>query len=136
MPRGGNPRRSRSPPSARSSRRRRRPRKGWSCGSRGSGPRRSRPPTPRSSASCGSNFDRNVHDDEFFSLTERLDLAAQAAPWRLYLRVDGFSPWNHDSSCSGTEADLCYLRSNWRPGSYDGSAPNNYANVGNLLLSG
>ncbi|MFO0610534.1 MAG: hypothetical protein U0324_45655 [Polyangiales bacterium] len=81
----------------------------------------------------GSNFDRNVHDDEFFSLTERLDLAAQAAPWRLYLRVDGFSPWNHDSSCSGTEADLCYLRSNWRPGSYDGSAPNNYANVGNLL---
>ena len=81
----------------------------------------------------GTNFDRNVHDDEFFSLTERLDLAAQAAPWRLYLRVDGFSPWNHDTSCAGSDADLCYLRSNWRPGSYSRSGPNNYANLGNLL---
>lgn len=81
----------------------------------------------------GSNFDRNVHDDEFFSLTERLDLAAQAAPWRLYLRVDGFSPWNHDTSCAGSDADLCSVRSNWRPGSYDASAPNDYANVSNLL---
>jgi len=81
----------------------------------------------------GSNFDRNIHDDEFFSLTERLDLAAQAAPWRLYLRVDGFSPWNHDTTCAGSDAELCSVRSNWRPGSYDASAPNNYANVSNLL---
>ncbi len=81
----------------------------------------------------GTNFDRNIHDDEFFSLTERLDIAAQAAPWRLYLRVDGFSPWNHDTSCTGSEAELCNLRSNWRPGSYDSSAPNNYANLSNLL---
>ncbi len=81
----------------------------------------------------GVNFDRNVHDDDFFSLTERLDIAVQAAPWRLYLRLDGFSPFNHDTSCSTVEAELCYLHSNWRPGSYDTSAPANYANVGNLL---
>lgn len=81
----------------------------------------------------GTNFDRNVHDDEFFSLTERLDLSAQAAPWRLYFRVDGFSPWNHDTTCAGSDVELCNLRANWRPGSYDRSAPNDYANIGNLL---
>ena len=58
----------------------------------------------------GVNFDRNVHDDNFGSLTERLDFAMQAAPWRFYLRFDGFSPVNHDSSCTPTEADLCYLQ--------------------------
>lgn len=63
----------------------------------------------------GNNFDANTHDDDFFSLTERLDLAAQAAPWRLYLRVDGFSPWNHDTSCSSAVAESCLVQSNWRP---------------------
>ena len=67
----------------------------------------------------GSNFDLNVHDDQFGSFTERLDIAATAAPWRLYLRVDGFSPFNHDTSCTEDEVSLCYLRSNYRPGSYD-----------------
>ncbi len=61
------------------------------------------------------NFDRNVHDDEFGSFTERLDIAVQAAPWRLYSRLDGFSPFNHDTSCTGSSSELCYLRSNWRP---------------------
>ncbi|MEZ4407142.1 MAG: hypothetical protein R3A52_11770 [Polyangiales bacterium] len=65
------------------------------------------------------NFDTNTHDDEFFSLTERLDLSATAAPWRLYMRVDTFTPWNHDTSCTGDLTSLCYLRSNYRPGSYD-----------------
>ncbi len=64
----------------------------------------------------GINFDRNVHDDDFFSLTERLDIAAQAAPWRLYVRVDGYSPWNHDTTCTGAAATQCYLHSNWQPG--------------------
>jgi hypothetical protein len=63
----------------------------------------------------GENYDRNDHDDHFGSLTERLDIAAQAAPWRLYLRLDGFSPFFHDTSCTGTESSLCYLRGNWRP---------------------
>jgi len=67
----------------------------------------------------GSNFDLNVHDDRFGSFTERLDIAATAAPWRLYLRVDGFSPFGHDRSCTEDEVSLCYLRSNYRPGSYD-----------------
>lgn len=65
------------------------------------------------------NFDSNIHDDEFFSLTERLDLSATAAPWRLYMRVDTFTPWNQDTSCTADTASLCYLRSNYRPGSYD-----------------
>lgn len=64
----------------------------------------------------GLNFDRNVHDDDFFSLTERLDIAVQAAPWRLYLRVDGYSPWNHDTTCTGATSTQCYLHSNWQPG--------------------
>lgn len=67
----------------------------------------------------GSNFEFNRHDDHFGSFTERLDLSATAAPWRLYMRVDGFSPFNHDTSCSPDEASLCYLRSNYRFGSYD-----------------
>lgn len=67
----------------------------------------------------GSNFDQNLHDDHFGSFTERLDLAATSAPWRLYLRVDGFSPFNHDRSCTEDEVSLCYLRSNYRPGSSD-----------------
>jgi hypothetical protein len=67
----------------------------------------------------GSNFDLNRHDDQFGSFTERLDIAATSAPWRLYLRVDGFSPFNHDTSCTEDEVSLCYLRSNYRPGSYD-----------------
>jgi hypothetical protein len=81
----------------------------------------------------GLNYDRNVHDDHFFSLTERLDLSMQAAPWRLYLRLDGFSPWNHDTSCTGTNTSLCYLRANWRPGSYDGDGGGSYANISNAL---
>ena len=64
----------------------------------------------------GLNFDRNVHDDEFFSLTERLDIAVQSSPWRLYVRVDGYSPWNHDTSCTGATSTQCYLHSNWQPG--------------------
>jgi hypothetical protein len=38
----------------------------------------------------GTNFDRNIHDDEFFSLTERLDIAAQAPlpPRRRLLPVE------------------------------------------------
>ena len=67
----------------------------------------------------GSNFDLNVHDDQFGSFTERLDIAATSAPWRLYLRVDGFSPFNHDRSCTEEDVSLCYLRSNYRPGSFD-----------------
>lgn len=67
----------------------------------------------------GSNYDLNVHDDQFGSFTERLDVAATSAPWRLYLRVDGFSPFFHDTSCTDEEVSLCYLRSNYRPGSYD-----------------
>jgi hypothetical protein len=67
----------------------------------------------------GSNFDLNRHDDQFGSFTERLDIAATSAPWRLYLRVDGFSPFNHDRSCTEDEVSLCYLHSNYRPGSYD-----------------
>lgn len=63
----------------------------------------------------GSNFNANTSDDNFFSFTERLDLAAQAAPWRLYLRLDGFSPFLHDTSCTGTRASDCYLASNYRP---------------------
>ncbi|MBI5516504.1 MAG: hypothetical protein HY909_22155 [Deltaproteobacteria bacterium] len=55
------------------------------------------------------NFDDNLHDDHFFSLTERLDLSATAAPWRLYVRWDGFVPWNHDTSCTTDQG--CYLRS-------------------------
>lgn len=81
----------------------------------------------------GGNFDRNVHDDNFGSLTERLDFAMQAAPWRFYLRFDGFSPVNHDRSCSPTEADLCYLQPNWRPGTYRPSLGLTYDNVGNAL---
>lgn len=61
------------------------------------------------------NFDNNPHDDNFGSYTLRLDLAANAAPWRLYARIDGFSPFGHDRSCSTEDAALCYLRSNYRP---------------------
>jgi hypothetical protein len=63
------------------------------------------------------NFDLNPSDDDFFSLTERLDLAAQAAPWRLYTRVDAFVPWNHDTSCPDRDdpSSNCYLRWNLRP---------------------
>ncbi len=63
----------------------------------------------------GNNFDLNTHDDRFLSLTERLDFTAQAAPWRLYARLDGFSPLLHDTSCSSEVDSLCYLRSNYRP---------------------
>ena len=51
----------------------------------------------------GSNFDQNLHDDRFGSFTERLDIAATSAPWRLYLRVDGFSPFGHDTSCTDNQ---------------------------------
>jgi len=67
----------------------------------------------------GSNFEFNRRDDHFGSFTERLDLSATSAPWRLYMRVDGFSPFGHDRSCTEDEASLCYLRSNYRFGSYD-----------------
>lgn len=71
----------------------------------------------------GINFDRNIHDDEFLSLTERLDIAVQAAPWRLYVRVDGFSPAFHDTSCTGAASSQCNLHSNWQPGErpFDGA---------------
>ncbi len=69
----------------------------------------------------GSNFDTNPHDDDFFSLTERIDIAATAAPWRLSLRLDGFSPWNHDTTCTPDQAASCYLHSDYRPGTYDGA---------------
>jgi hypothetical protein len=63
----------------------------------------------------GNNFDANPRDDNFGSYTLRLDMAATAAPWRLYARVDGFSPIGHDTGCGPEEASLCYLRSNYRP---------------------
>lgn len=64
----------------------------------------------------GQNFDTNVHDDDFGSITERLDVSALATPWRLYLRVDGFVPFNHDTSCAVNEARLCDLNWDLRPG--------------------
>ncbi len=63
----------------------------------------------------GNNFDANPRDDNFGSYTLRLDMAATAAPWRLYARIDGFSPLGHDTSCPLEQASLCYLRSNYRP---------------------
>ena len=64
----------------------------------------------------GQNFDTNLHDDNFGSLTERLDVSALATPWRLYLRVDGFVPFGHDTTCAPNEAALCYLNWDLRPG--------------------
>lgn len=64
----------------------------------------------------GQNFDTNLHDDNFGSLTERLDASALATPWRLYLRVDGFVPFLHDTTCAPNEAALCYLNWDLRPG--------------------
>lgn len=64
----------------------------------------------------GQNFDTNPHDDHFGSVTERLDLSALATPWRLYVRVDGFVPFGHDTSCAPNEAALCYLNWDLRPG--------------------
>ncbi len=63
----------------------------------------------------GSDFGPNPHDWDFFFLTERLDIAVQAAPWRLYLRFDSFTPWNQDNSCSGTSASLWFVAPNYRP---------------------
>lgn len=64
----------------------------------------------------GQNFDTNLRDDNFGSLTERLDVSALATPWRLYLRVDGFVPFGHDTTCAPNEAALCYLNWDLRPG--------------------
>lgn len=64
----------------------------------------------------GQNFDTNLRDDNFGSLTERLDASALATPWRLYLRVDGFVPFLHDTTCAPNEASLCYLNWDLRPG--------------------
>lgn len=81
----------------------------------------------------GNNFDRNIHDDDFASITERFDIAAQWTHWRVYARIDGFSPWNHDTSCADAQPEVCYLQSNWRPGSYSPDSPADYANITNLL---
>lgn len=63
----------------------------------------------------GNNSDANPRNNKSGSYTLRLDMAATAAPWRLYARVDGFSPIGHDTGCGPEEASLCYLRSNYRP---------------------
>lgn len=65
----------------------------------------------------GENYDLNPHDDDFFSLYERLDLVLQASELRAEARIDAFVPQQVfvESPCTIEGDARCYLDWDLRP---------------------
>lgn len=67
----------------------------------------------------GANYDPNPHDDDFFSIYQRLNLALQGEQLRAELRIDAFVPFTETVfgpyPCEVIGSSACYLDWDVRP---------------------